>query len=88
MQIDISHVKNPAVGWDVDVTVTGENNEKITRVKIEINGFPKIDEQIPGEPKKWHKGLVQQGVYPGENKVVVSVVDQDGNGSSARDEWQ
>jgi hypothetical protein len=88
VQIDISHSKDPAAGWDVDVTVTGEKDETIASVKIVVNGFPEWEEKPPGEPKKWHKGLLQQGVYPGENKVVVTVLDQDANQSSAVDEWE
>lgn len=88
MQIDIKHQRNPALGWDVDVTVSAENKETITHVRVEINGFTRCDESPSSNIRKWHKTLVQQGVYPGENEVIVTAADQDGNDTGAEDEWQ
>jgi hypothetical protein len=87
MQIDIKHSKNALAGWDVDVTVSAESKETISSVTVEINGFPESDEATPADTRKWHKVLARQGDYPGDNKVVVTALDQDSNPTTAEDEW-
>lgn len=88
MKFDVKHAKNPAAGWDVEVTVNAEDHESIASVKVVINGFTRYEGQMPGSTKQWHKILLQQGEYPGENKVVVTALDQEGNESTAVDEWE
>ncbi len=87
MDIQITHAKNPLAGWDIDVTVAAEGKELIARVRIEVNGFPECDEVATPNARKWHKQLTQQGEYPGDNKVVVTVTDDQGQDTSAVDEW-
>jgi hypothetical protein len=87
MTIDITHTKDPLAGWDVDVTVAAEGKETIARVQIEINGFSKCDEQVSPPARKWHRQMTQQGQYPGENRVVVTATDSNGEDTSAVDEW-
>lgn len=88
MQIDIKHQKSPALGWTIDVTVTADKNESISHVRIVVNDFPASDESPSAGVTKWHKTLVQQGVFPGDNKVVVTATDQNGNDTSGEDEWE
>jgi hypothetical protein len=87
MQIDIKHSKNALAGWDVDVTVTAEKQETISQVTVEINDFPEGDETPPPNTHKWHRVLTKKGEYPGDNKVVVTALDQDSNPTTAEDEW-
>lgn len=87
MLIDIKHQKNRLIGWDLDVTVTAEAKETIANVQIVVNDFPQCDEAPPDGTRKWHRTLIQQGVYPGDNKVIVSVLDQDANQSAGEDQW-
>lgn len=75
------------MGWDIDVTVTAENNEEIAFVEIRVNGFPEVSE-TPDEPvDSWEKQLTQQGNFPGDNTVEVLVRDQNGNDKRAKQEW-
>lgn len=87
MTIDTAHTKDPLAGWDIDVTVAGEGKETIAHVQIEINGFTKWDEQVSPPARKWHRQMTQQGQYPGENRVVVTATDSDGQDTVAVDEW-
>jgi hypothetical protein len=87
MQIDIKHSKNPLAGWDVDVTVSAESKETISMVTIYINDFPECEETPRPDTRKWNKVLTKKGDYPGDNKVVVSALDQDSKSISAEDEW-
>ena len=89
MNITINHTKNPAVGWNVDVTALGEAaSEKISQVIVKINGFPEPTETLNPPVKSWHKLYTQKGQYPGDNKVEVTASDQDGNQTSATDVWE
>lgn len=87
MKITTAHTKNPALGWDVDTTIAAENHEKISHVRIEINASPASNEDVPST-SNFHQLLVQKGQYPGQNKLLVKVLDADGNETSAEDEWQ
>jgi hypothetical protein len=87
VKIATTHTKNPALGWDVDTTVIAENAEKIRHVHIEINASPASDEDVPST-SSFHQTVVQKGQYPGQNKLLVKVLDADGNETSAEDEWQ
>ena len=87
MQIDIKHSKNALAGWDLDVTVTAEKQETVSSVAIEVNDFTESDETTPPDTRKWHKVLTQQGDFPGDNKVVVTALDQNSKATAAEDEW-
>jgi len=87
VNVEIAHSKNPAMGWDVDVTVTAEGKETIAGVRIDINGFTKCDEQVEPPARKWHRQMPQQGNYPGDNSVVVTATEAEGQESTSVDEW-
>jgi hypothetical protein len=87
MIVDIAHAKNPAAGWDVDVTVTAEGKETVAHVRIDINGFTKCDEEVSPAARRWHRQLPQQGEYPGDNSVVATATDGDGEDTTSVDEW-
>ncbi len=87
MKIDIKHSKNILMDWDIDVTVTAENQEKISSVEIRVNDFPEVNEAQDEPVNSWEKQLTQQGQFPGDNKVVVTVFDQNGNNTIAKQEW-
>jgi hypothetical protein len=79
--------QKPVVGWDIDTTVKAEANELIAHVRIVVNGFPECNETVDPRARKWHKQLRQQGQYPGDNKVVVTVSDDHGQDTSNVDQW-
>ena len=87
MKIAATHERNPAIGWDIDTTVAADGHEAIRHVRIDVNGSPIADEDVPGV-SSWHKLHVQKGQFPGENHLIVTVLDGDGNETSAIDEWQ
>ena len=88
MQINTIHTRNPLARWDIDITVTAENKEKIAHVRVDVNDFTEDDEDVSPPANKWHKILQQQGQFPGENKVVVTATDDNGQDSSDVEEWE
>lgn len=87
MKIAITHTRNPLLGWDIDVKADGENGEKVTFVEVKVNGFPEVKD-TPDEPlNSWERQLTQQGVFPGDNKVVVLVRDQNDDETSSEQAW-
>ena len=87
MQIDITYLKNPALGWDVTATATGEHQEQVQHIRATINSSPMCDENSDPPVNKWRRLFTQKGVYPGDNKVVVTVTDDRGNDSAAMEQW-
>jgi len=88
MNIDLCHVRNPLIGWDIQVTVKADVGEKIASARIDVNGFPEFDQQLPTPLNAWHKTLVQQGTYPGENKVLVTITNDQGEQTTDEDDWE
>jgi hypothetical protein len=88
MTIDIAHAKNPAAGWDITTSIaTTAKAEKIAHVRIEINGFPEYDKDIDPRADFWKNTLIQQGVFPGDNRVVVTVTNNKSEDTVAISEW-
>ena len=88
MTIDIAPTKNPAAGWDITTSIaTTAQAEKVTRVRIQINDFPEYDKAIDPPADFWKNTLIQQGVYPGNNRVVVTATNNQGNDTVAINEW-
>lgn len=88
MDIELSHSRNPLLGWDIQVTVKANAGETIASARIDVNGFPKFDQQISPPLNKWQKTLTQQGQYPGENKVLVAITNDKGDQATDEDEWE
>jgi hypothetical protein len=88
MTINIAHIKNPAAGWDITTSIaTTAKAEKVTRVRIQINNFPEYDKDIDPPADFWNNTLIQQGVYPGENRVVVTATNNKDENTVAINEW-
>jgi hypothetical protein len=87
MKIRISHARNPVLAWDIDVSAEAESGEKISQVEVVVNDTPEVQD-LPGDAlNSWDQQLTQKGVFPGNNKVEVTVTDQDGNETSAEQKW-
>jgi hypothetical protein len=87
MKINISHTKNAVLGWDIDVSVQAEGEQKIGQVEVRINDVPEAQD-LPGDALiSWGQQLTQKGYYPGSNKVEVTVSDQDGDETRAEQKW-
>jgi len=87
MKVAITHTKNPATGWDITVTATAENKELVAVVKTVINDFPEPDDTLDPAANFYDRAYTQKGIYPGENKVVVTVRDADANPTVAVHKW-
>ena len=87
MQIDIKFSKNPVLGWDVSVTATGDHQEKIQHIKVTMNVSSLCDEDSDPVVNRWRKLFTQKGVFPGDNKAVVTITDDRGNDTSAMEQW-
>jgi hypothetical protein len=84
----ISDVHTRAVaGWDITVTATGEKGEQVALVQVRVNGFPEPDE-APNPPVHiWQKTYRQKGVFPGDNRLQVTVKDTGGAETRFEDQW-
>jgi hypothetical protein len=87
MKINISHTKNVLLGWDIDVSVQAEGEQKIGQVEVRINGIREATDVSGDSLVSWEQQFVQKGIYPGNNKVEVTVSDQDGDETSAEQKW-
>ena len=87
MKIALTHTRNPLMGWDISVSVSGEAAEAVAFVSIAVNDFPEVSETVDPPVGVYTHTLTQKGDYPGDNKVAVDVQDQDGNEHRALDVW-
>ena len=87
MTVDTAIAKNPAAGWDITTAILADKNEKLAHVQIRINDFPEYDKNIDPKADSWKNTLVQQGNYPGENRVVVTATSDDGKDHVHIQEW-
>jgi len=87
MKTNISHTKNTVLGWDVNVSVQAEGEQKIGQVEVRINELREAQD-LPGDALvSWEQQFIQKGNYPGNNKVEVTVSDQDGDETRAEQKW-
>lgn len=86
MKIKIAHLKNPVLGWDINVNVEADAGQHISQVVVKVNGLPEINES-PDDLDSWEQQLVQKGIFPGDNEVEVVVSDQNGDESRAQQKW-
>ena len=87
MDVTSSHARNPAVGWDISASAKAGRGEKIARAQIIVNDFPEYDETFEPPVSSWKEQLVQQGEYPGDNKVRVVITDSKGDETDSLDSW-
>jgi hypothetical protein len=86
MKINIAHIKNAVLGWDIDVNVQADAGQHISQVTVKVNGIPEVNESSD-DLDSWAEQLVQKGVYPGDNEVEVTVSDDKGDQSRAKQKW-
>ena len=87
MQINITHSKNPLIGWDIDIKLQADAGQQIADVDIKINEMPEEPESLEDNLTSWEAHLPQKRIYPGANRVVVTVTDQNGDTSRAEQRW-
>ena len=88
MDVDVSHSRNPVLGWDIQVTAKAAAGETITAARIQVNGSPDYDRQVSPPVSTWRRTLTQKGQYPGENKVLVTITNDKGEQTKVQDEWE
>lgn len=87
MRVDLSHLKNPTMGWDVTVKAAADAGEKMFSVSIIINGATVTQESVDGI-SSWNRTFRQQGYYPGKNTVRVEVTNDKGDETVGEDVWE
>ena len=87
MNVDVSHAKNPAIGWDITVTATADSGEKISFIKVEVNGG-KIFSDSFDNLSSFHKTFTQQGQFPGDNTATATVTNDKSEDTTAEDSWE
>jgi ssRNA-specific RNase YbeY (16S rRNA maturation enzyme) len=87
MKIAISPVKNSAIGWDITVSVTAEDSQKIANVTTTILGFDEPTDVLQVPVDSYERTYIQKGVFPGHNDVLVRAIDTDGKQSAAVKKW-
>jgi len=87
MDASLEHRKDPAVGWNILASAKADNNEKISRVEILVNGFSKYDQSFRTPITQWKHELTQQGQFPGDNTTELKVTNDKGESSVAQDSW-
>ena len=87
MKIVIVPVKNPAIAWDITVTVTAEDKERISEVTTAINGFSEPTDTLNPAVNSYENTYIQKGVSPGHNTVTVTAKDEDGNPTVSVKKW-
>ena len=86
MKISISHTKNVAIGWNIDVSVEAGDGETISSVEARVNGFPEIQETPDDGTDSFDQPITGKGVFPGDNVEVVAR-NQNGDESRAEQQW-
>jgi hypothetical protein len=87
MKVDLSHLKNPAMGWDVVVKAAADPGEKISSATVTVNGATVAQESLDGM-SSWTRTLRQQGYYPGRNTVKAEVTNDKGEDTVGEDVWE
>lgn len=86
MNVTIKHDR-AVVGWDITVTVAAEKGETIKKVTTSVNDFTVDDEEIQPPVNGWNVTLRQKGVYPEENRVLVTVTDGNDGQTTWASRW-
>ena len=87
MKIDLAHVKDPLIGWTIQVKASAAKGERIAAILIAVNGFDVLDKKVAPPADQWQTELSQKGQFPGENEVRTTVTDEKGSETSAVDSW-
>ena len=86
MNVKITYVRE-AIGWDITVFASTDKDETITHVKTIVNGFTADDQDVNPPVSGWQLVLRQKGTFPGDNKVLVTVTDHNGNQTHWQSQW-
>jgi hypothetical protein len=62
------------MGWNFDVSVQADSGEAIAQVEVRVNDFPDVRDNLNDPVDSWAQTLTQKGVFPGDNKAVVTVL--------------
>jgi hypothetical protein len=46
MKIDLAHTKDPLIGWNIQVKASAGKGERISAVRISVNGFDVLDKKV------------------------------------------
>jgi hypothetical protein len=87
MPIDITHARNPVIGWDITVKATAKDQQKFSFATVTVNGFPVFDDPLDNL-SAWNMSFTQQGEFPGDNTVKVDITNDAGDVESAEDSWE
>ena len=87
MTVSSQHAKNPAIGWDISAAAKADDDEKIARVQIIINGLIAYDNTFVPPISNWQLQLSQMGQYPGANTVRVIASNDKGEETASDDSW-
>jgi hypothetical protein len=87
MDINISHTKNPALGWDITASAKAGAGEKIARAQILVNDVSRYDRTFDHPVVAWQDQLPQQGEYPGDNEVRVVITNDNAEDTESVDAW-
>jgi hypothetical protein len=87
LKVELSHVKNPVLGWDVLVKAAAYQGEKISSAKVVVNGRTIAQESLNGV-SSWNRTFTQQGYYPGKNTVTAEITNNKGDDTLGEDTWE
>ena len=85
--ITVTHTRNPLIGWDICASAKGDKDETISRARIIVNSFPEYDQSFDTPLNQWQHQLTQQGNFPGDNKVLVEITNNNGDIFRRQDSW-
>lgn len=88
MKIVISSPTRAVMGWNFDVSVQADSGEAIAQVEVRVNDFPDVRDNLNDPVDSWAQTLTQKGVFPGDNKAVVTVLSDAGKETRAERKWQ
>jgi hypothetical protein len=87
LKVELSHVKNPAIGWDVGVKAAADQGEKVASARVIVNGRTIAQEFFNGV-SVWNRTFTQQGNYPGQNTVRAEITNDKGEDTFSEDTWE
>jgi hypothetical protein len=87
MKIDVTVLKDPLMGWNLNFGITADVSEEIHDVTIRVNDYPEVRDSCVPPVNDWSRALSRKGNYPGENKLEVEVVGKSGQMYRKKHVW-
>jgi hypothetical protein len=75
------------VGWNLQVSVAGQDDELIRHVTVLVNDQPVFDKSLSPPTNDWKMDFRNVGVYPGDNRAVITAHNQQGHTRIATRQW-